>query len=144
MERLTKNIPVSEMGMYELAHNSCFARNGEAFYRDYDTEISARDFARKLFKTYAPDEYSEDDEELDNILMDDLMFGADENIIGLIALFYRSLWVQADLYERLKHYENFQEQGKLLELPCSMDSSILCSKVLGTRLQAVSGFYARK
>ena len=106
MERLTVNKPVEEMGMYELAHNSCFAKNGEAYYRDFDREISARDFARELYKAYSVYEPSEDDDELDEELVDDLVFGPTELHAGLIALFYRNLWAMADLYEQLKRYED--------------------------------------
>ena len=114
MNRLTVNKPVEEMGMYELAHNSCFAKNGEAYYRDYDREISARDFARELYKAYSVYEPSEDDYELDEALMDDLVFGPTELHAGLIALFYRNLWAMADLYERLKFYEDYDEQNLLV------------------------------
>lgn len=91
MKRLTVNKPVEEMGMYELAHNSCFTKDGEAYYRDNDREISARDFARELYKAYSVYEPSEDDDELDEALMDDLVFDPTELLAGLIALFYRNL-----------------------------------------------------
>ena len=106
MSGLTVNKPVEEMEMYELAHNSCFVKDGEAYYRDYDREISARNFARELYKAYSVYEPSEDDYELDEALMDDLVFGPTELHAGLIALFYRNLWAMADLYEQLKRYED--------------------------------------
>lgn len=118
--RLTVNKAVKEMGMYELAHNSCFEKNGEAWYRDFNGEISARDFARELYKIYSVCSLSEDDELLDDELMEDLMLSPQESVIGLTALFYRNLWAQADLYERLKCYENLEEQGLLLRLPCKV------------------------
>lgn len=111
MNRLTVNKPVEEMGMYELAHNSCFAKNGEAYYRDFDREISARDFARELYKAYSVYEPAEDNDELDEALMDDLAFHPAELPAGLIALFYRNLWAMADLYERLKSYEIYDERN---------------------------------
>lgn len=105
------------MGMYELAHNSCFAKDGEAWYRDFDREISARDFAREL-AVAAGYELPEDMEEFDYEIMDDLPIDKDISYMELIALFYRNLWAQADLYERLKHYEDLLESGRLIELPC--------------------------
>lgn len=39
MNRLTTDKPVSEMGMYELALNSCYvAKDGTARYRDFEME----------------------------------------------------------------------------------------------------------
>lgn len=52
MNRLTTNKKVSEMGMHELAHNSCYAKDGKARYRDFDKDIDARDFARELMQKY--------------------------------------------------------------------------------------------
>lgn len=43
MERLTTNKDVSKMGMYELAHNSCYIKDGKARYRDYDLDVDARE-----------------------------------------------------------------------------------------------------
>lgn len=106
MNRLTVNKPVKDMGMYELAHNSCFTKDGEAYYRDFSREISARDFARELYEAYSVYEPTEDDDELDEELMNDLFFEPKELQAGLIALFYRNLWAMADLYERLKQYED--------------------------------------
>lgn len=106
MERLTVNKPVKDMGMYELAHNSCFIKDGEAYYRDFSREISARDFARELYKAYSVHEPTEDDDGLDEELMEALQFEPTKLLTGLIALFYRNLWAMADLYERLKQYED--------------------------------------
>lgn len=112
MKRLTMDKQVLEMGMCELAHNSCFAKDGEAFYRDFDNEISARNFARELAKNFGY-EYSEDDEDFDYEIMDDLPIDKIFEVRELIALFYRNMWSQADLYERLKKYE---ELGTLEEV----------------------------
>lgn len=105
MNRLTTDNPVSEMGMVELAHNSCFAKDRNARYRDFETDLDARDFARQLHMIYCSDTLPEDDNEFDEVIMDDLQYGYDTTA-GLIALFYRNLWAQADLYETLKAYED--------------------------------------
>lgn len=52
MERLTSNKDVSEMGMLELAYNSCYIKDGKARCRDYDLDIDARVFTRELLKDY--------------------------------------------------------------------------------------------
>lgn len=132
MERLTTDKPVSEMGMLEMAYNSCYVgEDGSARYRDFETDIDARELARKLmvdFNIWIPDmiEMTNDEnfdwvmlEELSNADVSEKMF-AD----GLIPLFYRNLWAMANLRERLKHYEDAEEQGLLLRLPCELGDTV--------------------
>ena len=71
MKRLTTDKPTSEMNMVELAHNSCFAKNGEAYYRDFDGEISARDLARRLYKLFTSEELSKDNDTFDVEMMEE-------------------------------------------------------------------------
>lgn len=104
MERLTADKPVSEMTMTELAHNNCFVKDGETFYRYYEGEMSARDMARELAKMCGY-ELPDNDEEFDCEIMDDLYVTENVTERNLIALFYRNLWAQAELYEYLKKYE---------------------------------------
>lgn len=124
MERLTTNKDVSEMGMYELAHNSCYSKDGKARYRDFGTDIDARELAIKLLEEYAdiPNEFTCDDD-FDDFMLDSLQYGTDE-MLGLIALFYRNLWAMANLYERLKEYEDLEEEGLLLKLPCKIGERV--------------------
>lgn len=118
MERLTTNKDVQEMGMYELAHNCSYYKDGNARYRDFETDVDARDLTRKLLKQYADgDDAFSDEEDFDEEMLELLQYGTD-TIEGLIALFYRNLWAMADLRERLKSYEDAEEQGLLLRLPC--------------------------
>lgn len=124
MERLTTNKDVSEMGMYELAHNSCYAKDGKARYRDYDLDIDARELTRKLLKDHADgDDSFTDDEDFDEWMMDYLQHGMD-SIEGLLALFYRNLWAMADLRERLAEYEDLEEQNRLIKLPCAVGDTV--------------------
>ena len=136
MERLTTNKDVSEMGMYELAHNSCYAKDGKARYRDYDLDIDARELTRKLLKDHADgDDSFTDDEDFDEWMMDYLQHGMD-SMEGLLALFYRNLWAMADLRERLVEYEDLEEQGKLLKLPCAVGDMVYEVQELRKRIQA--------
>ena len=124
MERLTSTKEVSEMNMVELAHNSCFVKDREAWYRDYSVEIDARTLARKLLKDFAEgDDSFTCDEDFDEYITSCLMDGTD-SIEGLIALFYRNLWAMAELHAHLKYYEDLEEQGKLMKLPCAMGDKI--------------------
>lgn len=124
MERLTTNKNVSEMNMIELAHNSCYAEGGRARYRDYDLDIDAREMTRKLLENLADgDDSFIDDEDFDQWMvyyLQDYM----NNIEGLLALLYRNLWAMADLRERLKYYEDLEEQGLLLKLPCKVGDRV--------------------
>lgn len=121
MERLTTNKSVADMSMIELAHNSCYADDERnARYRDYDMEMDARDFTRNLMATLTKDELPVDDAEFDEEVLDNLTIDPFSDVRGLIALFYRNMWSMADLREKLKRYEDAEEQGLLLRLPCKV------------------------
>ena len=124
MKRLTTNKDVQEMGMVELAHNSCYVKDGAAWYRDFSSDMDARGLARKLLKDFAEgDDSFTCDEDFDECIAACLEDGMD-SVEGLIALFYRNLWAMADLHTRLKRYEDLQEQGRLLELPCDIGQRV--------------------
>ncbi len=124
MERLTTNKDVSKMGMFELAHNSCYCKEGAARYRDFENDIDARELTRQLLKDYADgDDAFVDDDAFDEEMIELLMYGT-STMEGLIALFYRNLWAMADLRERLKEYEDLEEQGLLLRLPCNIGDTV--------------------
>ena len=106
MKRLTSDKPVAKMGIFELAHNSCYINKGKARYRDYDLDEDARVLARKLLKDHAGgDDAFTNDEDFDDWMVDYLHDGMD-SVEGLIALLYRNLWAMADLREALKAYED--------------------------------------
>lgn len=134
MSRLTTKKPTSEMNMTELAHNGCYAEERLARYRDFDRDIDARDFARELMvsyglwkscKEYGLDADNElvDDEIFDDTMLDNMQYDA-TTIEGLIALFYRNLWAMADLHSKLKHYEDLEEAGRLITLPCKVGDTV--------------------
>ena len=117
MSRLTTDKP---NGMYELAHNSCyFGDDGAVRYRDFETDIDARELARDLMVNVGLWEIDDNavlsDEIFDDEIMENLMYGPKETE-GLIALFYRNLWAMADLRERLKAYEDAEEHGLLVRM----------------------------
>lgn len=122
MERLTINKDVSKMGMVELAHNCCYAKDNKARYRDFDKDIDAREFARKLMQKYGfwtSEGYKDllsDDDRFDEAMIENLFYGENE-LEGLIALFYRNLWAMANLHNVLKTYEDTGlTPEKILEL----------------------------
>lgn len=119
MQRLTTNKDVSEMGMYELAHNSCYIKNGQTRYRDFERDIDTRDLVRNLMKIFADEEIYIDDDNFDDEMLE-LLSNGTSTIEGLIALFYHNMWAMAELRERLKEYEDAEEQGRLVKLPCKV------------------------
>ena len=119
MERLTSNKNVSDMSIIELAHNSCYVDNKRnARYRDYNLDIDSRELVRNLVKDICDEDLTDlSDEEFDEYMGSMLSVEMDSEI-GLLALFYRNLWAMADLREKLKEYEDAEEQGRLVKLPC--------------------------
>ena len=124
MERLTSNKKVSDMSMFELAHNSCYCKDGVARYRDFENDIDARDLTRELVWSLADIELSRNNECFDEEIIENLQYDITKEPIGLIALFYRNLWAMADLRERLKEYEDLEEQGRLISLPCKAEDTV--------------------
>ena len=113
MSRLTTDKKTSEMTMTELALNSCYVKDGEAYYRDYSTDISTRDLIRNLYKNIDI-EMPEDDEDFDESVFEDLQYGLNTDV-GVIALLSRNLWAMAELREKLKRYEDAEEQGLVIK-----------------------------
>lgn len=137
LKRLTLDIPVKEMGMWELAHNSCYSKEGEARYRNFLKDWDARQYVRDILKNIAEYQASEQEEVFDDELLELLQYDPlseykEDAILGLIALYYRGIWAQADLYETLKRYEN---TGHTPEEIAAFDQMYLekCKEV--TRLQ---------
>ena len=125
MERLTTNKSVADMSMIELAHNSCYADDERnARYRDYNLDVDSRWLIRNLVKDICGEDFNGlSDEEVDEYMASMLSVEIDSTI-GLLALFYRNLWAMADLREKLKYYEDAEEQGLLLRLPISEDAPV--------------------
>lgn len=137
MSRLTINKETSDMSMFELSHNSCYVKEGRARYRDYETDIDARELTKLLLKEVAEEnnQFNSEDE-FDEKMLDYLTYGINTKE-GLIATFYGNLWAMAELREKLKMYEDLEEQGKLIKLPCTIGD------ILYTNF-AVQGWYFRE
>lgn len=125
MERLTSNKTTSDMNMLELAHNSCYIdEKHNARYRDYEHDIDSRELVRKLVKDMCDEDLSYmSDERFDQYMAEMLSVGVSDTI-GLLAVFYRNLWAMAELREKLKEYEDLEEQGMLIKLPCKVGDKI--------------------
>ena len=125
MERLTTNKNVSDMGIVELALNCCYiAKDGSGRYRDYEIDMDERDFVRKLITTLVGEDLPLQDESFDEEMMDNLGIDPFADVRGLIAIFYRNMWAMAELREKLKRYEDAEEQGLLLRLSCKVGDTV--------------------
>lgn len=125
MERLTTNKNVSDMGMFELAHNCCYiAEDGTGRYRDYEMDMDQRELVRELMKQLAQEDMPSNPISFDETMMDYLALNPCQDVSGLIALLYHNMWAMADLREKLKRYEDAEEQGLLLSLPCGIGSDV--------------------
>ena len=123
MDRLTTEKPVKDMTMTELALNGCYIdKTGWARYRDYDTDIDARDFARKLLERYEPDLLiPEETGDLEELLFDELQYGALDHAGSLVALVYMMIFSMAELRAHLAAYEDTGlEPEKIAELTKSL------------------------
>lgn len=113
------------MDMLELVYNSCYAdEKCKARYRNYELDIDSRELVKNLAKDMCDEDLSDmSDEEFDEYMAEMLSVEVDSQI-GLLALFYRNLWAMADLREKLKEYEDLEEQGRLLKLPCKVGDTV--------------------
>lgn len=96
-----------DMGMWELAHNQVFVKNKEAWYRDFEREISVRDLVREIYRKHVTTEDAEelaDDEVFDDVMLEAGYYGTD-NMEGVCSILYTALWGMADVREWLKAYE---------------------------------------
>lgn len=119
MERLTSNkISTADMSTFELVYNCCYTDNARnARYRDYKLDIDTRELIKNLIDDMCGEDLSTlSNEEFDEY-MSEMMLSADmDSSMGIIALLYRNMCAMADLRERLKYYEDLEEQGRLFEL----------------------------
>lgn len=108
MKRLTTDKMVKEMGYCELAHNCIFIKDGEVWYRDFETEINLRNMIRVIMKEYEGeyDELLDDDELLDTILRENLQYPVGSGVGSFMAVFNMIAWSCAELREQLKKYED--------------------------------------
>lgn len=131
MKRLTVNNIKEETGTYDLAHNCTFIRDGETWYRDFDHEIRLRDMMREIIKNHSHyDGQCDDDELLDEVLFENLMYPAESDIDGLISVFNMLAWSHSDLRERLKQYE---DTGLTMEQVQELKERDTAKKLVKTR-----------
>lgn len=112
--RLTTDKPEDNV---ETALNLFYIKDREAFVRgggpapDFK-DISLNEYTRQLIRTHAQAEDADmDDEELSMMMAEWVIEGPD-TIEGLIATLYTAAWAFSELRERLKGYEDAEDQKK--------------------------------
>lgn len=113
-----------DMGIWELAHNQVFVKNKEAWYRNFEREISVRDLVREIYRKHVTTEDAEelaDDEVFDDVMLEAGYYGTD-NMEGVCSILYTALWGMADVREWLKAYETHG-------LPTTMQPEVLQNAV---------------
>lgn len=128
MKRLTTDNPKDNI---ENALNLFYGKDGWTWVRgggpapDY-ADISLCDFVRMLVKANIPNaELPKDDDALSD-LMCDWLIDEPDSAEGIISLLYTAGWAFAELRHRLAHYEDLEEQGHLVVLPCKVGDTVYC------------------
>lgn len=124
--RLTTNKPITEMTMLDQACNCVYTKDKNTYYRDYETDEPLLDFIIKLSEKLGGKITTAklgNIELMEEELWDDLNYPLTE-INGLMAFTYRNLVAIGELRERLKEYEDLEEQGKLINLPIKLGDTI--------------------
>lgn len=113
---MTTDKSAQDMGEYELFLNNCFADNGEAMIRDYDGTHTARDIIRELAKSKNIEISAKYNIDFDLEMLDWLeatmtsLNNIENNDKWLLAMLYDMICSKAELYERLKRYENEERE----------------------------------
>lgn len=95
--------PVKEMGICELVYNDCYVKDGQAMYRNYSIDMSARELIRSIYKQKnkgMPYEFWTEDDVFDEIMFNNLQYGYDTED-GVIAMLYQQIWSKAEMREVL-------------------------------------------
>lgn len=113
--RKTTNKPTTEMCSYELMLNNCYVDNQNAMYRDFDESRDIRSLIRDIAKSMRV--YLTDDPELLDTALFEYLEDELDTTCGVLGLLYSLLWSKAELYEKLKQYEDAEERGEIGRVP---------------------------
>lgn len=113
-ERYTVESNRETLNGEELFYNNVFIRNGNIFYRDRKREWRLLDFIRVFNQASGGGALPEDDQELEALLLKNAWSGV-RTKEGMLAFVYRILRAKADLWKRLKAYEDTGECPEVLE-----------------------------
>lgn len=88
------------MNMTQLTHNQFYIKDGEAWHRDYDREISCRNLVREIALKQgiweADNLEMTDQEYFDDAMLEYLQYGIEEPL-GVLAMYYSAMWGMAEV-----------------------------------------------
>lgn len=113
--RKTSEKPTAEMCSYELTLNNCYIDKKNAMYRDFEESRDIRSLIRDIAKSMRV--YLTDDPELLDTMLFDYLEDELDTTFGVLGLLYSLLWSKAELYEKLKKYEEAEERGEVGRVP---------------------------
>ncbi len=143
--RLTTNKPTMEMTMLELACNCVYAKDNYAYYRDYNTDEPLIDFIMNLSEKLGGNITTAGIDDVEAIL-EELWANLNyplTDINGIIAFIHRNLEAIGELREKLKTYEDLEEKGKLLKLPCAVGDTENEVLTLSESVKTLSRMYEK-
>lgn len=123
MNRLTTDKPEGNvenlLNLFYIKDQWTWVRGGGPA-PDYK-DVSLCDLVRMMVKANIPDtELPKDDNNLSMMMMHEWLMDESDTAEGIIALLYNAGWAFAELRLRLAYYEEMEEQGRLVVLPCKM------------------------
>ena len=126
MERLTTDHPQDNI---ETALNLFFVEDGDTWVRGGGEAPDFQDvplyaYARQLVHDHHADIDTECEDFYFGIGLTEALFNGVDTIEGLIATLYTTAWAFSELREKLKQYEDAEEAGKLLWLPCKPGKTV--------------------
>lgn len=93
---------IEKMGMYEMAGNCVYIKDKEVWYRDFEVDMSLRDFIREVMKEQNVFEHEyRNDDTFDKIILEWLAYGYSD-IKGILAYWYSNLMAMAEYREELQ------------------------------------------
>lgn len=100
-------IPITDnpQNNIEMAFNSCFIKDGQAMYRDFEKEYDIRELFSELVGNFTDlGECYENEDDFDEMIYDMLM-EEPLSIEWLLAISYKNMWAMAEMREALKKSE---------------------------------------
>ena len=129
MKRLTTDKPETNL---ESALNMSYAKDGEALVRGGGEEPEYKDFTlfdyiRAAIRNTSDENVSGvSNEDLAEVFYESWLFDGNTTTEGLIATLYTAAWAFAEIRERLKLYEDREQNQKpdSFELPCRIGDRV--------------------
>ena len=126
MKRLTTNVPRDNI---ETALNLFYIKDHETWVRgggsapDYP-DVSLFDFTRAMIRTQLPDVNVPGNDHDFSAMMAEWLFDDADTKESIIATLYTAAWAFAELRGKLMRYEELEEEGRLLKLPCKLGETM--------------------